>query len=69
MSCPTQTEKVHTVTEQISGVFTKQWEDLTKLIKPETTTVVDGTKERFDQVNQELIKLYDWTKKSIDQEV
>jgi len=65
----TQTEKVHTLTEQISGALTKQWEDLTKVIKSETTTMVDGAKERFDQVNQELIKLYDWTKKSIDQEV
>jgi len=65
----TQTEKVHTLTEQISTALTKQWEDLTKLIESETTTVVDGAKERFDQVNKELIKLYDWTKKSIDQEV
>ena len=65
----TQTEKVHTLTEQISGVLSKQWEDLTKVIKSETTIVVDGVKERFDQVNQELIKLYNWTRKSIDQEV
>jgi len=43
--------------------------DLTKVIKSETTTIVDGAKERFDQVNEELIKLCDWTKKSIDQEV
>jgi len=65
----TQTKKVHTLTEQISGVLTKQWEDLTKVIKLDTTTIVDGAKERFDQVSQELIKLYDWTKKSIAQEV
>jgi len=65
----TQTEKVHTPTEQISTALTKQWEDLTKVIKSETTTIVDGAKERFDQVNEELIKLYDCTKKSIDQEV
>jgi len=65
----TQTEKVHTHTKQISGALTKQWEDLTKAIKTETTTIVDSAKERFDQVNQELIKLYDWTKKSIDQAV
>jgi len=65
----TQTEKVHTFTEQISTALTKQWEDLTKVIKSETTTIGDGAKERFDQVNKELIKLYDWTKKSIDQEV
>jgi len=57
-SC-TQTEKVHTLTEQISGALTTQWEDLTKLRKSETTTIVAGTKERFDQVNQELITLYD----------
>jgi len=65
----TQTEKVSPLTEQISTALTKQWEDLTKVIKSETTTVVDGAKERFDQVNKELIKLYDWTKNSIDQEV
>jgi len=65
----TQTEKFHTRTEQLSISLTKQWEDLTKVIKSETTTIVDGAKERFDQVNQEHIKLYDWTKKSIDQEV
>jgi len=65
----TQTEKVHTLTEQISTVLTKQWEDLTKVIKSETTTIVAGAKERFDQVNEDLIKLYDWTKKSIGQEV
>jgi len=65
----TQNEKVHTLTEQISTALTKQWEDLTQVIKSETTTIVDGAKERFDQVNEELIKLDDWTKKSIDQEV
>jgi len=65
----TQTEKVHTLTKQISRALMKQWEDLTKVIKSETTTIVDGAKERFDQVNQELIKLYHWTRKSIDQEV
>jgi len=65
----TQTEKVHTLTEKISRALTKQWKELTKVIRSETTTIVDGTKERFDQVNQELIKLYDWTTKSIDQEV
>ena len=65
----TQTKKVHTLTEQICTALTKQWEDLTKVIKSEITTLVDGTKERFDQVNEELVKLYDWTKKSMDQEV
>jgi len=55
----TQTKKVHTLTEQISTALTKQWEDLTKVIKSETTTIVDSAKERFDQVNEELIKLYD----------
>jgi len=65
----TQTEKVHTLIKQISTALTKQWEDLTKVIKSETTTIVDGAKERFDQVNEELIKLYNWTKKSIDHEV
>jgi len=55
----TQTEKVHTLTEHISGALTKQWEDLTKVIKSETTTIVDGAKERIHQANQELIKLYD----------
>jgi len=37
-----QTEKVHTLTEQISTALIKQWEDLTKVIKSETTTIVDG---------------------------
>jgi len=64
-----QTEKVHTLTEQLSTALTKQGEDLTKVIKSETTTIVDGAKERFDQVNEELIKLYEGTKTSIDQEV
>jgi len=65
----TQAEKIHTLTEQISTALTKQWEDPTKVIKSDTTTIVDGAKESFDQVNEELIKLYDWTKKSIAQEV
>jgi len=65
----TQTEKVHTVTEQISGTLSKQWEDQTKVVNSETTTIIDGAKERFDHVNQELIKLYDWIRKSIDQDV
>jgi len=48
----TQTEKVHRLTEQILEALTKQWEDLTKVIKSETITIVDGAKERFDQVNE-----------------
>ena len=47
----TQTEKVHTLTKQISRALTKLWEDLTKVIKSETTTIVDDAKERFNQVN------------------
>jgi len=41
---------------------------MTNLLKTETTSIVEAARKEFKEVNKQLVQLYEWTKKKIEQE-
>jgi len=41
---------------------------MTNLLKTETTSIVEAARKEFNEVNDQLVQLHEWTKKKIGQE-
>ena len=63
-----QSQKVTTLTARIADTETNQWEGITNLLKTKTISVIEAAHKEFKEVNDQLEKLYEWTKKKIKQE-